>query len=123
MRAQNLPRLSSVHGVAADDLALAVDACRARGHAFFAEDAQRRMAGVGVALIDRRGRPQGAIAVTSLAERLDPARQQEVAALLTREARGIEDAMWRLPDQHRHRTRWSLRPVEDFGMRNQRRSD
>jgi DNA-binding IclR family transcriptional regulator len=121
--AQNLARLGTVHGVGAEELAAALAACRATGHAAFPEDAQRRMEGVAVALTDRRGRPQWAIAVTSIAERLDPARQSEVAALLAAEARAINDAMLRLPDQARHRMRWARGPSGDFDMRNRKGAD
>jgi DNA-binding IclR family transcriptional regulator len=123
MLAQNLPRLGAVHGVAAAELAAALAAGRAVGHASFPEDAQRRMAGVAVALTDRRGRPQWAIAVTSIAERLEPARQTEVAAQLKAEAQAINEAMLRLPDQARHRMRWARGPGSDFDIRNRKAAD
>jgi DNA-binding IclR family transcriptional regulator len=121
--ALNLPRLETGHGVSATELAAAVAACREAGHAVFPEDPKRRTAGVAVALIDRRGRPQGAIAVASIADRMDAPRRAGIAALLTDQARGIEEAMWRLPDQQRHRMRWARSPApsHDFDMQN--RSD
>jgi DNA-binding IclR family transcriptional regulator len=121
--AQNMPRLAAVHGVTAEQLATALAACRAERHVAFPEDAQRRMTGVAVAMTDRRGRPQWAIAVTSIAERLDAARQAEVAALLTAEAHAINDAMLRLPDQQRHRMRWARQGAGDLEVRSRRSAD
>lgn len=121
--AQNLPRLTAVHGVEAAEVAAALATGQAAGHAVFPEDAQRRMVGVAVALSDRRGRPQWAIAVTSIAERLDPARQAAIAAQLRAEAQAINEAMLRLPDQARHRMRWARGAGFDFDMRNRKAAD
>jgi DNA-binding IclR family transcriptional regulator len=121
--ARNLARLSALHGLGAEELRAAVLACRRAGHAAFREDAQRRMAGVAVALLDRRGRPMGAIAVTSIAERLDAPREAAAAALLATEARAIEEQMWRLPDRQRHRARWAAGGEADFDMRKRQAPD
>jgi DNA-binding IclR family transcriptional regulator len=120
---QNLPRLTAVHGVDAAEVSAALATGRAEGHAVFPEDAQRRMVGVAAALFDRRGRPQWAIAVTSIAERLDPSRQPAIAAQLRAEAQAINEAMLRLPDQARHRMRWARSPGSDFDIRNRRAAD
>lgn len=79
---------------------------RSAGYAILPEDDHQLMLGVAVALINRRGRPQGTLSVTGLAELSTPARLAEIAKHLTAEARSVEDSMWRLPEERRHRRRW-----------------
>ena len=60
-----------------------------------------------VVLLNRRGRPLSCIAAAGIADRFSAERLGQISAVLSREARQIEDAMWRLPDAARHRSRWA----------------
>lgn len=104
---QNWKRLTAILDFPRKDYAQAIDACRTRGHGTFAEDRQRRVGGIAVALINRRGRPEGALMVTGIAERLAGEREPKIANLIAAEARALEEAMWRMPDRERHRMRWA----------------
>lgn len=97
-------------GRARIDRAALVDgiaAARREGWAAGPEEAEGRVAGIAVALINRRGRPQGTIGVTGLAERLSGGAAPAIAGLLEREARGIEEAMLRMREDNRHRASWA----------------
>ena len=76
------------------------------GYAVLPEDSEQLVLGIAVALINRRGRPQGTLSVTGLARLLPLVEQEEIAKELLAQARHVEDAMWRLPDDKRHRKTW-----------------
>jgi DNA-binding IclR family transcriptional regulator len=99
-------RLAAAAGVSVEAFEALIARARMLGYAVIAEDPQRLMIGVAVALINRRGRPQGTLSVTGLSDRMAAERESEIAALLVAEARAVEDAMWHRPDDTRHMRRW-----------------
>ena len=65
-----------------------VESARTRGWAVVGNAAVQGVLGVGVALLDGRGRPRLAISVSSLIDRMPPARQRAIAALIRGEMKG-----------------------------------
>ncbi|MEQ8345099.1 MAG: IclR family transcriptional regulator [Sneathiellaceae bacterium] len=104
---RNAPRLDPQAGQDRAALAGAIAASRRDGFALQADRHLPTIRMAAVALLNRRGRPLSCIAAAGVAERLAEARLAEIGAVLTREARRIEEAMWHLPDGARHRARWA----------------
>lgn len=108
--ARNAGRLDAAAGQDPDSLAAAIAAARADGYAQQADRSLPAIRMAAVVLLNRRGRPLSAIAAAGIADRFPPERLPEIGAVLAREARRIEEAMWRLPDAARHRARWATAP-------------
>ena len=102
-------RLAEAPGQDIGTIMAAVALCRVQGYALAPEEPLGRILGVAVALINRRGRPQGTLSINGIPDRLAPERLPELVALLQQQARVIDEAMWRMPDSDRHRTRWASR--------------
>jgi len=102
-------RLAAAAGVSVEALEALIARARTLGYAVIAEDPQQLVTGVAVALINRRGRPEGTLSVTGLSDRMTAKREDEIAALLVAEARAVDDAMWHRPDDSRHIKRWRSR--------------
>ena len=67
-----------------------VESARTRGWSVVGNAAVQGVLGVGVALLDARGRPRLAISVSSLIDRMPPTRQRAIAALIRGEMNGQE---------------------------------
>ncbi len=68
--------------------------------------------GIGVAVLTPDGRPAGALSIAAIDSRMQPARQAELAALLTPEARRVEEKlaqMFAARNQQRNHVRRSAR--------------
>lgn len=83
-----------------------VETTRANGYALNPGLIYANSWGVGVAIRDQDGRPAGALSIAAIDSRMQPARQAELAALLTKEARRVEERLSRMLSARR-------RPVED----------
>ena len=100
------PRLAQQPGQDQAAIAAAVAMARRAGHAFAAEGPQKQIHGLAVTLTNRLERPEGTIALYGIAERFEPARRAELLTRLEQRAQAINAAMWRIPDQARHRRGW-----------------
>lgn len=100
-------RLAEVPGQDLASIRAAIAACREHGYALAHEEPQGRIIGLAVALINRRGRPQGTLALSGIPERFAAGRIATIAAAVKTHARSIDDAMWRMPDNDRHRSAWT----------------
>ncbi len=68
--------------------------------------------GIGVAVLTPDGRPAGALSIAAIDSRMQPARQAELAALLTPDARRVEEKlaqMFAARNQQRNHVRRSAR--------------
>lgn len=78
-------RLRTYRGMTAAAMRRLVDNARIRGWAVVGNASVQGVLGVGVALLDGRCRPQVAISVSSLIDRMTLARQRRIAALIREE--------------------------------------
>lgn len=102
--ATRLAAMPNQHPAAIRD---AIVSCRAQGYAYAPEEPLGRIMAVAVALINRRGRPQGSLVLSGIPERFEAPRIAELAAAVQVHARSIDEAMWRMPDSDRHRSAWT----------------
>ena len=75
-------RLRAYRGMTAAAMRRLVDNARIRGWAVVGNASVQGVLGVGVALLDGRCRPQVAVSVSSLIDRMTLARQRRIAALI-----------------------------------------
>lgn len=102
-------RLAEMPGQDEAAIRAAIAACRACGYALAAEEPMGRIMGLAVTLVNRRARPLGTLTLHGIPERFAPERVPALAAQVDAAARGIDAAMWRLPDEVRHRSQWVSR--------------
>lgn len=108
-------RLAEAPNQDAGTIMAAVERCRALGYALAPEEPTARILGLAVTLTNRRGRPQGSLSINGIPERLSDERLPELLAALQEQAGAINEAMWRMPDGDRHRTRWAAGTVRAAG--------
>ncbi len=108
-------RLADAPGQDAETIRAAVRRCRTLGYALAPEEPMARILGLAVTLTNRRGRPQGTLSINGIPERLSDERLPELLSALQEQARAINEAMWRMPDSDRHRTRWAAGTVRAAG--------
>jgi DNA-binding IclR family transcriptional regulator len=102
-------RLAEAPGQDIDAIMAAVATCRAQGYALAPEAPLAGIMGLAVTLTNRRGRPQGTLAINGIPDRFGPDRLQDMVVALKTQARAIDDAMHRMPDSLRHRARWAAK--------------
>jgi len=105
--ALNRDKLALYPGQDEASLRAGIAAAREKGYAVSPKQRDLNVTSVSVAMSSRRGRPISSLSLAAISERLNEPRQADVAAMLSDEARRIEDLMWRMPDDHRHRTTWA----------------
>jgi DNA-binding IclR family transcriptional regulator len=100
-------RLADVPGQEQARVMEAVAQCRAQGYALGPDEPLGRVMGLAVTITNRRGRPQGTLSINGIPERFAPQRLPALLAALRAQAGAIQQAMSRMPDSERHRTRWA----------------
>lgn len=83
---------------------------RARGYALNPGILVPGSWGLGVPILDARGRPMGALSIAAIESRLGEGRQHEIAAALKREAKLLEAALNRTPSKSPAPTHSAPRP-------------
>jgi DNA-binding IclR family transcriptional regulator len=100
-------RLADAPGQGVEQIRAQIARCRSQGFALAEEESVGRIMGLSVALINRRNRALGTLTLNGIPERFAPERIAEMAGLVIASARAIDEAMWRMPDGDRHRSRWA----------------
>ena len=98
----NAERLAK-YGCPPDRIRAAIDRFRDIG---FAYDGSGGSHAIAVPLPDRRGRPLTVLTVAATVDRMPLHRRSAVAAAVQAEGTRIAEAMWRKPDETRHRLSW-----------------
>ena len=103
-------RLAEAPGQETERIMEAIAQCRAQGYALAPEEPLARILGLSITLTNRRGRPQGTLSINGIPDRFTPDRVPELLTALRAQAAAIDEAMVRMPDSDRHRTRWAQTP-------------
>lgn len=104
---RNADRLARVPGQDRNTIEAGIAHCREHGFAVSPPREGPEIRSVAVAMLDRRQRPISVLSVTAIVDRMREPRPRDLADALKTEARTIEEAMWRMPDDQRHRTSWA----------------